>query len=223
MPLTSKESRELAEAIRCYAFPRAYYDFQADREVFDLSMRQLEELIRDKLISRTPGLVEIGLASILYWGYSQMGGLAQVRARRFRERVERTALNDAADLFAENPRPSLLEISGLKLPEFSGVSFLSKARMFLDPDKSATLDKQIMRINEMSKSTVLANVTYKSGDTSIRMTRGNSEAYESWCGRLAQIRDQYFPNLRTVDVERGLFHLAQTRQLERAAHILEAA
>ncbi|WP_416391659.1 hypothetical protein NR756_03565 [Alloalcanivorax xenomutans] len=223
MPLTSEQSKGLTDAIGCYAFPRAYFDFQAGREVFDLSMAQLETRIRDKLISRTPELVEIGLASILYWGYSQMGGLAQVRVDRFREGVKPTALKDAANLFAENPRPSLLAISDLKLPEFSGVSFLSKVRMFLDPCKSATLDKQIMRIHEICPDTVLAKISYKSGETSIRVTRSNSEAYEFWCVRLEEIRDQYFPNLRTVDIERGLFHLVQTRQVGQAAQILEAA
>jgi len=67
-------------------------------------------------------------------------------------------LQRASELFRRSHFPSVVEIKKLGLPEFSGLSFVSKVRMFLDPDKSAVLDWQIMKINNHCPTTLLANL-----------------------------------------------------------------
>jgi hypothetical protein len=95
--------------------------------------------------------------------------------------------------------------------------------MFLDPVHSATLDKQILKMKYALQGTVLDHVAATPADTTIRLTQGNSVAYEVWCTRLEFIRATYFPHARVVDVERGFFHLIQTDQVGRAAAILRDA
>jgi hypothetical protein len=112
----------------------------------------------------------------------------------------------------------------LRLPEFSGVSFVSKVRMFLDPTGSATLDQQIMKIHAALGHTVLATVSFRTGATQIPVTKANSLAYEAWCGRLYNIARTYFPaGTRVADVERGFFHMVQTSRVCLAARILHDA
>jgi hypothetical protein len=107
------------------------------------------------------------------------------------------------------------------MPQFSGMSFVSKIRMFLDPLGSATLDRQIMKIHDVQPNTVLALV--KSGRTNIPITSSNSEAYEAWCDRLDYIRGTYLPTQRVVDVERGLFALVQAGCVAQAGRLLAEA
>ncbi|EHK67685.1 hypothetical protein KYC_04072 [Achromobacter arsenitoxydans SY8] len=184
-----------------------------------LTMAQVESRIRQNLLSEKG--VKDGLSNVLYWGFAQMGGLAVIRADRFRSSVTQDQLASAAQLFAVSRCPSLVSIARLKLPQFSGVSFVSKVRMFLDPNGSATLDKQIMKIHRLRPTTVLAAV--RALKTAIPVNTSNSAAYEAWCARLAQIRRLYLPSLRVVDIERGLFHLIQSGRVQCAADILADA
>ncbi len=209
----------LRAASGAYAFPPAHFDFSANVPVLGLTMAALETRVRHELLSEVG--VKDGLSNVLYWGFAQMGGLAAVRVDRFRTSVTQNQLISASRLFASNPRPSLADIANLKLPQFSGVSFVSKVRMFLDPKTSATLDMQILKIQSVRPTTVLAAI--RQSKTTIPVTVNNSAAYEAWCLRLAQIRDTYFPDLRVVDIERGLFHLIQLGQVHCAADIVADA
>jgi hypothetical protein len=119
--------------------------------------------------------------------------------------------------------PSVVEIKNLGLPEFSGLSFVSKVRMFLDPDKSATLDWQIMKIHERCPTTLLADLVLGKS-TQIRITTRNSDVYEIWCRRMGDIsRVNFDGRFRAVDVERGLFQLIQCGRVETAAELLNDA
>ncbi|MEN4918461.1 hypothetical protein ABE485_07295 [Achromobacter spanius] len=187
--------------------------------VMGLTMAQVESRIRQDLLSETG--VKDGLSNVLYWGFAQMGGLAPIRADRFRSSVTQDQLASATQLFSVSPCPSLVSIARLKLPQFSGVSFVSKVRMFLDPNGSATLDKQIMKIHGLRQTTVLAAV--RALRNTIPVNTRNSAAYEAWCARLAQIQGLYLPSLRVVDIERGLFHLIQSGRVQCAADILADA
>lgn len=219
MPLTRSQAKCLSAAASRYAFPPAYFDYSSNVTITGLTMAEVEARIRHNLLSGTD--VKDGLSNVLYWGFAQMGGLAAVRVDRFRSTVTQHQLMAASQLFATNPRPTLLDIAGIKLPQFSGVSFVSKVRMFLDPKASATLDKQIMKIHTHRPTTVLADV--RQSPTSIPVNSQNSAAYEAWCLRLAHIQRTYVPSLRVVDVERGLFQLIQWGCAHCAADILADA
>lgn len=149
-------------------------------------------------------------------------GIRETRVRRFREKVTRTELVRAADLFRRTDSPSVVQIKSLGLPEFSGLSFVSKIRMFLDPDHFATLDWQIMKIHERCTTTVLAQLC--ANGTRIRITEKNSRAYEAWCSRMRDISRVYFRGFfRVAEVERSFFHLIQRGYVEIAAQILNEA
>ncbi|MDD5762340.1 MAG: hypothetical protein PHP88_07495 [bacterium] len=128
----------------------------------------------------------------------------------------------ATELFHTSFAPSLIKIKKIGLPEFSGMSFISKIRMFLDPEKSATLDRQIMKIHQVLPSTVLANVHVNR--TQIPITAHNAEAYEMWCRKMREISERYFAGgFRAADIERGFFHLVQDGKVSLAGEILRDA
>lgn len=218
MPLDTIQVKKLGDAVVSYSFPTAHYDFAAQTPVVGLSMTDLEARIRKQLLSTSLDDIKDGLSNILYWGFAQMGGLADVRVQRFRSVVTEAQLEQASTLFAKNQRPALYEIARLKLPQFSKVSFVSKVRMYLDPVASATLDRQIMQMHQIHSDTVLA--AFKEDATSIPTSIVNSNAYEVWCERLGQIAQTYLPSARVVDIERGLFHMIQSGDVAEAASIL---
>jgi hypothetical protein len=221
MPLTAAQLIQLSTAIARYAFPRAYFDYTANAPVTGLTMPQVEARIRNDLLAGTVSQTKDGLSNVLYWGFAQMGGLAPIRVARFRSQVSQQQLQAASHLLRATPRPALYPFARLGLPQFSGVSFVSKVRMFLDPTGSAALDSQIMKIHSLRPTTVLAAVrTYK---TRIPVSAANSAAYEAWCDRLDCIRTTYMPTVRVVDIERGLFHLIQAGHAYSAADLLADA
>jgi hypothetical protein len=221
MPLDSLQVKKLSDAVNGYSFPTAHFDFLAQTPIIGLSMAQLETRIRQQLLSSSLVDVKDGLSNILYWGFTQMGGLAVVRVERFRSAVTDAQLEQASALFAKHRRPALYDIARLKLPQFSKVSFASKIRMYLDPIRSATLDRQIMQMHRVHKDTVLGEI--KENLTSIPTTIVNSNAYEVWCERLGQIAQAYLPSARVVDIERGLFQMIQSGDVAGAAGILKNA
>jgi hypothetical protein len=184
-------------------------------------MAKVEARIRSDLTAGVPSQTKDGLSNVLYWGFAQMGGLADVRVGHFRTRVNQERLQAASLLLSGTPRPTLQAIKNLRLPQFSGVSFVSKVRMFLDPAGSATLDQQIMKIHGERPTTVLAAV--RPSKTNIPVSATNSAAYEAWCERLDYIRKKYLPNVRVVDIERGLFHLIQSGNVATSAVLLDDA
>ncbi|MCO8166168.1 hypothetical protein NJC40_00020 [Pseudomonas sp. 21LCFQ02] len=221
MPLSTEQVKKLRDAVNSYSFPTAHFDFIAKKPVIGLSMLQLETRIRQQLLSASPEQVKDGLSNVLYWGFAQMGGLGPVRVERFRSAVSIHQLQQASGLFTNRERPALYEIAELGLPQFSKVSFVSKIRMYLDPVKSATLDRQIMQMHQIHTDTVLA--AFKQYSTSIPTTKGNSAAYESWCDHLGFIAQAYLPTARVVDIERGLFQIIQEGDVSSAADILKNA
>ena len=118
--------------------------------------------------------------------------------------------------------PTLLALKKLRLPQFSGMSFVSKIRMFLDPANSATLDRQIMKIHKADSGTILSRFHLQ--PTQIPITFQNAKAYEHWCQKMREISRQYFDDrFRAVDIERGLFQLVQSGRAAVAAQILKDA
>ena len=223
MPLTHEQQEDLRRAIAGYSFPPQYYDFQAGRPLRLQTTRMVESRIKEGLVIGESELVKNALSNVLYWGFSQMG-FRDKRVKRFRDNVTEKNLVEAARLFRVNVPPSLLEIKKIALPQFSGMSFVSKIRMFLDPENSATLDFQIMKIHKANPHTVLSNVSVHKDATQISITKKNSDAYESWCRKMRDISARYFDQgFRAVDIERGFFQLVQEGKASLAGEILKAS
>jgi hypothetical protein len=94
--------------------------------------------------------------------------------------------------------------------------------MALDPANSATLDWQIMKINDADGGTILSH--FQLQPTQIPINLQNAKAYEGWCEKMREISRQHFDNrFRAVDIERGLFQLVQNGRVGLAAQILKEA
>jgi hypothetical protein len=222
LALSEQQRSCLRNAIEQYGFPPDHFDFSRNAPERLANTRAVEITIGRELKSGEPEQVKSGLSNVLYWGYAQMG-IRDTRVRRFRTKVCMFQLQQACDLFRRSPLPSVVEIKNLGLPEFSGLSFVSKVRMFLDPDKSATLDWQVMKIHERCPTTLLAEL-FLGKSTQIRITAHNSHVYEAWCHRMGDIsRANFDGRFRAVDIERGLFQLIQCGTVEIAAQILNDA
>lgn len=221
MSLQQHQISILSKAIQEYSFPPAYFDFHQNVAADKDDMKELEMVIKLELISNDCQRVKDGLSNVLYWGYAKMG-IRDTRVGRFRNRVNMGQLTEAATLFSKSSLPSLLQIKKTGLPEFSGISFVSKIRMFLDPSNSATLDFQIMKMQQTCSNSALSEIRLQ--QTQIPITAHNSEKYEKWCKTLKDIARQYFgEHSRSVDVERGLFHLIQSGKVQVASEILKNA
>jgi len=223
MTISNKHLNILSEAISSYSFPFAYYDFINDRPSFQQTMILVEKLIRDDLVSGDLELVKNGLSNVLYWGFAQVGYRDQ-RVSIFRNQVSKGQLYDAAKLFPNINGDGLHEIKKLRLPQFSGMSFISKVRMFLDPIQYVILDKQILEMNKTSFVTILKAISFGPNETQIRISDNNCSVYLSWCKKCVTISKIYFDSkYRAVDVERGFFTLIQNKRANNAAEILSLA
>ena len=212
----------MRKAIEGYHFPSDYFDFVGNTPERLENARAVEVRILRGLTSADPAELKNGLSNVLDWGYAQMG-IRDTRVQRFRSNVTVYEIMRAYDLFQRSTHPSVLEIKKLGLPEFSGLSFVSKIRMFLDPDKSAVLDNQIMKIHRNCPTTLLANLQI-GRSTQIPITKHNSEVYEAWCRTMVEISGGYFDaRFRAVDVERGFFQLIQDGKVTAAAQIFNNA
>ena len=183
-------------------------------------MRSIEKVIESDLSSGESELVKNGLSNVLYWGFAQIG-YRDTRVKRFRNDVTQDKLNDATSLFNEIQGDCLLEIKRIGLPQFSGMSFISKVRMFLDPESYVILDQQILKINDVANNTVLTPISFGENETQIRISQNNVQVYEAWCNTCQSIAHSHFAaKYRAVDIERGFFTLIQNGRTELAANIL---
>lgn len=219
MPLTQQQIEILADAINNYDFPKRTYNFQSGKEVSHPSMRQLETSIRDKLTSCDAIDVEDGLSNILYWGYYRIG-YRDVRVNKFRSKVKKQQLIHASKVFQNLSGPGIRIIKNLNLPEFSGISFISKVRMFLDPHQYAILDQKLMRLAKFEPVTLFYHI--KVYPTSIPCTINNERVYQNWCDICSKASELYFQEQEfiAVDIERGIFHLIENGQEKIAANII---
>jgi len=223
--LTTEQKRDLQEAIENYNFPTVAFDFKLDQELQLKNMYKVEEYIISLLLNPDSSAIRDGLSNILYWGYAT-AGYRDYRVSLFRENVTSYQLQIAGELFRRTAQPTITEIKELGMPQFSGISFISKIRMFLDPEKSAVLDKQIikMKFSAYGEQTILAKVSHSPKEGQIRPSKPNSYAYEAWCHRLLAISTCNFDSkYRAVDIERGLFALIRKGKLDDAAKILANA
>ena len=223
MPLSRDQLNILSEAIREYTFPCVYYDFLNDCPSPQPNMRLVEGLIRDDLISGDLDLVKNGLSNVLYWGFAQVGYRDQ-RVTLFRRQITRGQLHDATQFFCDIHGDGLREIKRIGLSQFSGMSFISKVRMFLDPNNYVILDQQILKMNTAPVTTLLKDIAFGNRETQIRISENNCRVYLSWCKKCVDISTSYYEGkYRAVDIERGFFTLIQKGQVKLAAEILSKA
>ena len=224
MPLDTRLRDALVAAIDAYDFPCVTYDFSLNVEREHHSMRSVEEEVRSCLLSDNIEIVKNGLSNVLYWGYSRIG-YRDCRVSRFRKNVTTTQLSEAQTLFTRLEGPGVIRIKKLGLPELSGLSFISKVRMFLDPSNYVALDLKLMTLLEEIQQTIFQGTTLRPNATTIRVTRSAEKFYERWCDLCRRIARENFDGtaIRVVDIERAIFYLVDTNQPELAAKILTSA
>ncbi len=222
MALSSEQKKILNDAIKAYRFPPALFDFAKKRAVCLPNMKAVEKQIREDLVSGNPRRVKNGLSNVIFWGWAQREGRQKYWVNRFRQTVTPKQVRACTNLFSTRRPPTLQEIKCLNLPSFSGMSFISKIRMFLDPRRSATLDMQLAKLRCVRPRTILSGL--KMPTKQIRITDHNEQIYDDWCKILVQISKAYFEGrYNAADVERGFFHLVQCGSLKQAATILHYA
>jgi len=223
MPLTHEQTEILQHAIGAYNFPCVYYDFKNRHEVTCPTMAPVEDTIRNYLISGNNDRVKNGLSNVLYWGFAKIG-YRDTRVKKFRSEVRIGQLHDATNLFQHQKNIDLTKIKRINLPQFSGMSFISKIAMFLNPEIYVILDKQILKMNQFPMPTLLNEIAFSERETRIRISHNNNRVYLNWCQKCLEISQSYFDGLyRAVDIERGFFTLIQNGNVDQAAEILSNA
>jgi hypothetical protein len=154
VPLDQQQVENLGTAILGYAFPPVYFDFEAVKQVHAVNMGEVEQAIGAMLVSSTVEDIRNGLANIIYWGYARIG-YRDVRVRRFRECATSDHLSAFRSLLAAQGVPSLSQVRALEIPEYSGISFISKVLMFLDPVEYCILDQQLARLGDVPSDRAL--------------------------------------------------------------------
>ena len=110
------------------------------------------------------------------------------------------------------------------MPQFSGMSFISKVRMFLAPTSYVILDQQLLKINNEPFETLLNKIKFGKKETQIRISKDNITVYKKWCDKCIEISNTIFNGIyRAVDIERGFFTLIQNDNATLAAKILSKA
>lgn len=221
MPLTAVQVTDLGAAIAAYAFPPTYYNFLVSAPVHAANMAAVETAIRDMLVSANPQVAKQGLANVLYWGYAQIG-YGPTRVNRFWHGVTAAQIEAYQLLIAAHGVPSLRQLKAIKMPEYSGISFLSKVLMFLDPTNYCVLDLQLAAMRHSHGIRPLDRL--KVHGTTIGATHHNQAIYNEWRAECMAISNMYFGGIhRAVDIERGFFQMIQAGKVPDAQSIYAAA
>lgn len=219
--MKKQEIIDFEKSIKSYAFPVIYYDFNAGMRRSVKNMSVLEIIIKDLLLSSCLQQVKDGLANIVYWGNAN-AGYQMYRTNRFMDNVTNEQIRQFQSLVLDGNVPTLQQIKQIKMPQFSGVSFISKIIAFIDPINYSVLDLLIAKLR--NAKTPASNALYHiMVTTQISVTTNNSAVYDAWCKECQKISTQYYDNkYRAVDVERGFFNLIQEGKLNYAQQIYNA-
>jgi hypothetical protein len=223
MPLSVLQVKELREAIEGYSFPAVFYDFVENSEVQTKNMAEVENIIGPQLRSGDLKVVKNGLSNVLYWSYARIG-YRDRRVRNFREHVTPQQLVRLQTLTTNGKVPTMDEIKEIHLPEYSGMSFLSKILMFLNPLHYCVLDTQITRLRTQNSDKALNSLSFGPNENQIRISKRNENVYDYWRNECPSINATYYAGkYRVVDVERGFFNLLQQDRLSQAQQIYNEA
>lgn len=219
--LTSKQINTLQKSIRGYSFPAIYYDFASDVQRNAGNMRCLETIIHNMLTSRKQQQVKYGLANIIYWGNAN-AGYKEYRTCQFLNNVTAAQLHKFQIIVANRKMLDLQAIKKIGMPQYSGISFISKILMFLDPEQYCVLDLRIAKLANPSGTKAICNL--KNYATQLLVITHNCKIYDQWCNECQKISNQYYSGkYRVVDIERGFFDLIQKKGLSNAQMIYNAA
>jgi len=206
----------LLDAAGRYSYPCVVWDFSKRRELELESMRCVESTIREQLTSGDPDAVKHGLADVVYWGFRSQGYYKR-RFSDFLTRVSAVHVEMASRLLPEVKGVALRKLKALGLPQFSNMTFLSKLRMFLDPERYVALDKHLANLALARTATMFRDLrTYKKAG--IPCNERNIPVYARWCGVCRRWGQEI--GLHAVDVERGVYTLAKEGPLDLAASIV---
>lgn len=220
MALTKNQIKDLESAISNYKFPAVYFDFKSQTELKAADLCKLEPIIRGMLLSRDLETTKYGLANVIYWGNAN-AGYQKYRTQKFLDTVSTDQIKSFQSLVLNNHTPTLKEIRLLKMPQFSGISFISKVIMFINPKDYCVLDLLLARMQIVQSSKAIPKL--KIG-TQIATTNNNCDMYLAWCTECRQISNTYFNGkYRAVDIERGFFFLIQDKRLTEAQELYFSA
>ena len=221
MMLTSKQINTFQKSIRGYNFPAIYYNFAFHVAGNAGNMGKLEPIIHNMLISKKQQQVKYGLANIIYWGNAN-AGYQKNRTYKFLNNVTPAQLRDFQSIVANPKMLSLQAIKKIGMPQYSGISFISKILMFLNPKQYCVLDLLIAKLANHSGTKAINNL--KNYPTQLPITNHNCKIYCQWCDECQKISDKYYSGkYRVVDIERGFFNLIQNKKLYDAQMIYNAA
>lgn len=220
MPLTEQQRTTLENAMREYEFPTIYYDFVAHAPIAATSIRALESTILSQLSSSNLTDVKHGLANVIYWG-NVTAGYRDHRTATFQTAVNTQQLASFQALVMAGRVPTLLQIKTLGMRGYSGISFISKILMFLNPALYCVLDLQLLKLRTPNGRGALSRIKHT---TTIPLTAHNCAAYEDWRAECLHISATYFgARYRAADIERGFFHLVQSNRVAEAQEIYNNA
>jgi hypothetical protein len=223
MPLTEEQVATLHEAIGGYSFPAVYYDFRQNREIRANTMTAVEQTISGQLRSAPAEDVRHGLANILYWGYANVG-YRDTRVEDLNNHITIRQIEAFQALLENGRAPTMGEIKKIHIPQYSGMSFVSKVLMFLDPTQYCVLDRQIASLRTHNAPKALNQLVFRSNETQIRISAHNEAVYDGWREECLNVSAEYYGNAyRAVDIERGFFHLIQQGRLSDAQVIYNDA
>lgn len=221
----SAHAAALRAAIERYDFPTVTYDFERDEEVRHPDMRTVEAWVWRLLLARDRCDVKDGLSNVLYWGYMNSPGLRDFRVEAFRRNVTDDQLDRFMNITRRTPPPGPIDIKRIGFPQFSGMSFVTKIMMFLDPDRWPVLDMKIAETFSQSPDfPPLQALAFKKkadfgkkADNQVRITGNNEYVYNEWAAWCTGIAvwanaEPASPcrDIRAVDVERAVFTLAKS-------------
>ena len=201
-----------------YDFPKRLYDFYNNQEIEFGAYRELEQYIQTRLKSNEPEEIKNGLSNVLYWGYYRIG-YRDERIKRFRDKVTESQLKDFARLVIAN-RMTPINIKKIGLPQFSGLSFVSKILMFFDPRNFVVLDKKIMQLSDPTNRNNDPITKIGNQKSGIRITEDSQKHYIEWCNLCKKIATHYLNSDYAVDAERGFFKLVENNQLDYGRKII---
>ena len=223
MPLTPGQIAQLRDAITRYAFPALYFDFNNNIEITAQNIGEVEAALADQLKSQELLRTKHGLSNVLYWGYAQIP-YRWKRVHNFMSRVCDEQITNFQSLINGDNVPTLAAVCRCRLPEYSGMSFISKILMFLNPSDYCVLDQQLAKLRTPGSPKILNDLIFRPNETQIRITNHNEAVYNGWRNECAAISQMYFQGIyRVVDIERGFFNLIQRNNLLDAQAIYNAA
>jgi hypothetical protein len=222
MPLNHNQQQILKDSIIGYSFPAVYYDFEMNTPGNAQNMADVEQYINTLLKSKNVIGAKHGLANVLYWGYAQVG-FREIRVTKLLDKVTENQITNFQKLLINSVIPTMIAIKNLNLPEFSGMSFISKILMFLNPQNYCILDKKISKLRNPECTKALSHLAFGPKEKGIRISQNNQKVYNAWREECRAISAQYYNKVyRVADVERGFFTLIQGN-LVRAREIYNVA